>query len=114
LLSALADAQPTTLALPQQIQLVRGTGLTQGGFMPELDPKGQVKADSKKLVINLDDMTKKGDLSANVLLARNDVIFVPANPLAAVGLAVQNLLFPVRPAADVAIAPSSAARSVAP
>ena len=105
LLSALAEAQPTTLAMPERIQLVRGEGATQGGFEPTVDGHGRIRPNARKLTVNLNRMINDGDLSANVLLAHNDVIFVPANPLAAVGLAIQNVLFPIRPATETVATP---------
>ena len=110
LLSALAAAQPTTLAMPERIQLTRGSTPNQGGFLPANDAGPD---DAHKLTINLYDMIRKGDMSANVLLARNDVIYVPPNPLAAVGLAIQNLMFPVRPAIETARSPGEFAMAPA-
>jgi len=109
LLDALARAQPTTLAWPERIVLVRaaepqvGGQASEGnsprftwkGERPNLDEKGR-----KKMLFNLNAMVKSGDLSRNVLLQPNDVIYVQPNPLAKVGLAIQNLLFPVRPAVE--------------
>ena len=42
-------------------------------------------------------MIQGGDSPANFMLANNDVIFVPTHPLAKVGLAIQKVLFPIRP-----------------
>lgn len=113
LLSALAQAQPTNLAMPEKVQLVRSLDPAAGGFNAELDEEGNVKANAKKLTVNLYDMVKDGDMSANVLLASNDVIFVPANPMAEVGLALQNVLFPIRPAVEAVGSPARAV-AVAP
>jgi hypothetical protein len=44
------------------------------------------------------EMAADGHLSANLALAQDDVIYVPANPFAKVGLAIQNLLLPATPA----------------
>ena len=54
-------------------------------------------------------MVKKGDLSQNVLLKPNDIVYVPPNPLAAIGLAIQQVLFPIRPATETITTPASAA-----
>jgi hypothetical protein len=48
-------------------------------------------------VINLKDITQRGDSTSNVLLEQDDIVYVPANPLAAIGFALQNLLFPIEP-----------------
>jgi hypothetical protein len=42
-------------------------------------------------------MIKKGDLKYNAVLEEGDIIFMPINPLAAVGRTIQNLLSPVQP-----------------
>jgi polysaccharide export outer membrane protein len=120
LLDALARAQPTLMAWPERIVLVRGTQPQLGGAMEvtesadfsrtgiekDLDEKGR-----HKLTINLNAMIREGDLSRNVFLQPNDVIYVQPNPLARVGLAIQTLLFPVRPAVEAVQAPARAAAS---
>jgi len=50
-----------------------------------------------------------GDLSNNILLKPNDVIYVRPHPLAAIGLAVQSLLFPIRPVAETIVTPNNIA-----
>lgn len=118
LLDALAKAQPTTLAWPERIVLVRASEPQVGGeaseedsaryrftgVRPDLDEKGR-----KKMLFNLMAMAKSGDLSRNVLLQPNDVIYVQPNPLAKVGLMIQNLLFPVRPAIETIGVPARTA-----
>jgi len=116
LLDALAQAQPTTLAWPERIWLIRSTKPQVGGSAPP-EPRPRryrmfgVHTPPKhkpptKMCVNLMAMVKSGDLSKNVLLMPNDVIYVQPNPLAAIGLAVQNLLFPVRPAMEAAGTPA--------
>jgi polysaccharide export outer membrane protein len=51
----------------------------------------------RRMRINFMDMIAKGDLKYNAVLEEGDIIFMPINPLAAVGVAVQNLLSPVNP-----------------
>lgn len=87
LVTALADAQPTRLGWPQRIYVIK----------PSSDPEKR-----HVTVINLHDMTERGDTSANVLLEQEDIVYVPLNPLAAIGVAVQNLLFPVQPVVQAA------------
>jgi len=82
LVAALADAQPTRLAWPERIYVIK----------PSADP------DQRHVtVVNMYDMVERGDTTANVLLEQDDIVYVPLNPLATVGVAVQNLLFPVQP-----------------
>jgi protein involved in polysaccharide export with SLBB domain len=67
-------------------------------------------SDARVMRINMMHMIQKGEFSQNVLLKSGDVVYVPPNPLAAVGLALQQLLFPILPAAQSVSAPASAAR----
>lgn len=116
LLDALAVAQPTNLAWPERIIVVRGTVPQEGGqSLPQTKKYADwgVHPDSNenpphKLLINLMGMVQSGDLSNNIMLMPNDIIYVQPNPLAAVGLALQNILFPIRPAADTVTVPGSA------
>lgn len=64
---------------------------------------------SHVMVVNLKHMVEKGDMSKNVLLRPDDVIYVPPTPLAEVGLALQQLLLPIRPAAETIYEPARAA-----
>ncbi len=152
-LDVLATSQPTTLAWPERIVLIRCKEPTRGGYdlefkmkdleqaaekAPEvgtdiesaptveakpaqIDPNSQQLASSPEepklqeawvLRVNLTKMYEKGDLSRNVYLRPDDIIYVPANPLAKVGLAIQQLLFPVRPALETVTLPSTAAYQI--
>ena len=121
LLDALAQAQPTILAWPERIIVVRGTNPTEGGHAAT-KPSGEYtrtgvhpvnKNNScHKLTINLMAMVSSGDMANNIMLMPNDVIYVQPNPLAAVGLAVQNLLFPIRPAAETVRTPVATAQGL--
>ena len=90
---------------------------------PPVVPKAEKEADdpdavtplpkqmeAKVLRVNLTKMYEKGDLSKNVYLQPDDMIYVPPTPLAEIGLALQQLLFPIRPAASAVQLPASAAR----
>ncbi len=128
LLDILARSQPTQLAWPERIRVVRGKSPTRGGYVPGERPEGlpgeEVKMESaaaggetddeaEVMVIDLMKMVKSGDLSHNVLLRPDDMIYVPPNPLAAVGLAIQQVLFPVRPAIETAGLPATAVTGTA-
>lgn len=82
LVTALADAQPTRLAWPERIYVVR----------PSPDPNTR-----HVTVVNLKEIIQLGDATSNVLLEQDDIVYVPLNPLAAIGVSVQNLLFPAQP-----------------
>lgn len=121
LLDALARAQPTNLAWPERIIVIRGAKPTEGGHATT-QPAGSYistgvdevkKGQSKRMVVNLMAMIKAGDMTSNVLLEPNDVIYVQPNPFAAVGMAVQNLLLPIRPAAETVMTPARTATTVA-
>jgi protein involved in polysaccharide export with SLBB domain len=52
------------------------------------------------MIVNMKQMVERGDLSKNVLLQPDDVVYVPANPLAWVGLALQQILSPYSQSID--------------
>jgi len=82
LVQALADAQPTRLAWPERIYVIK----------PSPDP------DQRHVtVVNLKDIIQEGNSTSNVLLAQDDIVYVPLNPVANVGVAIQNALFPAQP-----------------
>ena len=85
-LDTLSRAQPTRLADPSKIRVLRPS------------PEGDVR---RLMTIDLNDMVKRGDTTLDAVLEEGDIIYVPANPLAATGLALQQLLLPLQPAAQV-------------
>lgn len=84
-LDTLAKAQPTRLANPSRIQVLRPSD--EGELI-------------RRMTINLDDMVKRGDTSLDAVLEEGDILYVPPNALATVGLAIQQVLLPVSPAAQ--------------
>jgi polysaccharide export outer membrane protein len=115
LLDVLAKARPTTLAWPERILVVRGDEPQVGGHAPEKSSwqyaRTGVRPERKdqprrRMVINLMAMVSSGDLSNNILLMPNDVVYVQPNPFARVGLMLQNLLFPIRPAVETVTMPT--------
>jgi protein involved in polysaccharide export with SLBB domain len=93
LMDLLAKARPTNLAWRAKIEVVRP------------DP---VSKERKKLVIDLDEMIRKGDPTMNVLLEEGDIIYVPPTPLAWLGLRVRELLYPVDPVLEAYERPATA------
>ena len=69
-------------------------------------------SDAHVMKVNMMHMVEKGDLSQNVLLKAGDVVYVPPNPLAAFGLAMQQVLLGIQPAASTIQLPASALYSV--
>jgi hypothetical protein len=98
-LDVLAESQPNSLANFSKIKLVRGRTPTRGGYLPGSDNPDfrPDDAGSLAMIINLNKMMKSGDLSKNVQLQPDDIIYVPPTPLAWIGLQFQQLLFPVQP-----------------
>lgn len=60
----------------------------------------------RRMSVNLKDMIEKGDLRYNAVLEEGDLVFMPINPLAAIGVAIQNLLSPVSPLLNAASTPA--------
>ncbi len=92
LLGTMALAQPTRLADPQRIHVLR----------PAAD--GELVS---RMTVNLDDMVKRGELRHNALLEEGDIIYVPANGLASIGLVFQQLLLPFHPSSSRVQAPTT-------
>jgi polysaccharide export outer membrane protein len=116
LLDALAKAQPTYLAWPERIYVVRGDDPKEGGeatTQPSEDFKKtgiQTEAQDNPrhvIIINLKAMIEHRDMSNNILLKPNDVINVQPNPFAVVGLALESVLYPVRPILEAVRVPAS-------
>jgi polysaccharide biosynthesis/export protein len=114
-LDALATARPNNLAWTERIVVVRGSEPQVGGwYAPSRDyASSGIHEPSKedppqKMTINLLAMIEHGDLANNILLMPNDVIYVQPTPLAKIGLAIQRLLFPIRPALEAASVPARA------
>lgn len=61
----------------------------------------------RRMSVNMKEMTEKGHLRYNAVLEEGDIVFVPINPLAAVGVFVQNLLSPVDPAIRAVASPGA-------
>lgn len=86
-LDTLAVAQPTRIADPSRIAILR----------PNAD--GEL---IKRMTIDLDAMVKRGDTSLDAVLEEGDIVWVPPTPLARVGLVIQQMLLPISPAATTA------------
>lgn len=111
LLDALAMSQPNPLAWPERIIIVRGDDPKSGGHATTRPYKdgsysiSGVRAETPdrpryQLVVNMQAMVESGDMSNNVLLMPDDIVYVQPNPLAKLGLALEQVLFPMRAAGD--------------
>ena len=96
-LDTLAKAQPTRLADPAKIAILRP------------NEEGELV---RRMTINLDDMVKRGDTSLDAVLEEGDIIYVPPTPLAAVGLGLQQLLLPIMPASQAVSGTASVEQNV--
>jgi polysaccharide export outer membrane protein len=67
----------------------------------------------RRMSIDFTDMIEKGDLRYNAVLEEGDIVFMPINPLAAIGVAVQNLLSPIQPIITTVQQPAKATAAVA-
>ncbi|WP_428386470.1 polysaccharide biosynthesis/export family protein [Mucisphaera sp.] len=88
----LARAQPSRLSNPSKIQVLR----------PNAD--GTLR---RAMTIDFNKMVQEGDTTLDAVLEENDVIYVPPNTLASIGLSLQQLLLPLTPAASVVNGPAN-------
>lgn len=112
-ISALSVAGPTRLAEPESVTIIRGLAPIPGQRGVEVDQNGEIVGNVQRIRVNLWEMARDGQLDGNLALANNDVIYVPAHPLAKVGLALQSVLFPISPMVETVGSPydfSDAAR----
>ncbi len=90
-LKTMAICQPTRLSDPSKIQILRPS------------PDGELR---KRMTIDLDRIVQEGDTTLDAMLQDGDIIYVPPNPFAAVGLALQQVLLPVQPIVQTIKAPA--------
>ena len=55
----------------------------------------------RRITINFRDLIEKGELKNNIVIEEGDIVFMPINPLAALGVFVSNLSQPVQPAVNL-------------
>jgi polysaccharide export outer membrane protein len=91
ILQMMAMAQPTRLANTSRIHIHRP------------DKNG---VPLRRMTIDLDKMVKNGDTKLDAVLDEGDIIYVPPTGFAAVGLALQQILLPIIPAASVVSGPA--------
>ena len=112
LLDALSRALPNGYAWPERIIVVRGDDPKAGGMhrdesgdrgnygltgvRPELRDRPR-----KKMVVNMMAMLESGDMSNNILMMPEDVIYVQPNPLARLTFIMEALWGPIRPTAGI-------------
>ncbi len=92
LLDALAGAGVNFLADRSRVKIIRAH--------PDKDQR-------KTITVDVDKMIREGDLTMNVLLEPNDIVFVPPTAIGWVGLRLQEMLFPFNPIIQSYLYPAS-------
>jgi polysaccharide export outer membrane protein len=64
-------------------------------------PERELAKKPKKFVLNLNDIMKKGRVENNLILKHNDIIYIPPTIFGRLTVAIQKILQPVRPVAQV-------------
>ncbi|MCA9254282.1 MAG: polysaccharide biosynthesis/export family protein [Phycisphaerales bacterium] len=95
-LSVLGEVRPTFAAWADRVHVIRPS---------HEDGKRHV------IIVNANDIMKRGRLDKNFHLLEGDILYVPPTPLAYVGQKFQELLQPMQPAAQAYIAPGYALNS---
>jgi polysaccharide export outer membrane protein len=80
-LRALAEARPNAMAWEERTQVIR--------------PSGDKQIKAKIFEVDFYRMIAHGDVSKNVLLQEGDIVYVPPTVLAAVGMAIEELIRPI-------------------
>ena len=112
LLDALSRAQPNKYAWPERIVVVRGDDPKVGGmYREESEGRGDYEVSGvrpelrdrprKTMVVNMMAMVEHGDLSNNIMLMPEDVIYVQPNPFARVGFFLEMIGHPIGAASDI-------------
>jgi len=104
-LDAVSQAGLTPLSWSERIIVVRGDSPQAGGVEQsgEYDKgyyyKGvrreRARSPRKKMVVNMMAMAKYGDMSNNIILMPNDIVYVQADPCVAVGRKIWNMVNPL-------------------
>ena len=112
-LDALADATVSDSAWPERIRVLRSLQPSSGGYLP-LNPAKGDKSDAtmtdkgtQELTVDMMAMIRKGDMSHNILLLPDDVIYVPPNNWSAVAIELRRMLAPVSAITEAIWAPQT-------
>jgi protein involved in polysaccharide export with SLBB domain len=94
------------VALPFTGELTVLDAVTQSGFLVSYANEKKIKVvrgesdpgkKPQSLVLNMNDIVKKGRTENNIVLRPNDVVYIPPTILGRIGLAIQDVLFPTQP-----------------
>ena len=101
LLEAVVKSYPTLSSWPQRVLIFRKVSAGKKYDYIESSPAvinaKKINADTKKIVVNLDEMIYFKDMKNNFLLMPGDVIYIQLNPLAYLGRAIQDAFTPDKP-----------------
>jgi polysaccharide export outer membrane protein len=98
------------VAVPFTGDLTVLDAITQSGLLTSTSNKRKISIvrgehdpnkNPQRLVLNLNDIVKKGRVEKNIVLRPDDVIYIPPTILGRIGFAVQDVLFPMRPVAEI-------------
>ncbi len=112
-LDVLSEVGTNVYSWGHRVRVLRPTRASKGGFMPESEEKEEQAEEedgylyAQVVTVNLWEMAKHGDLSRNVYLQPDDIIYVPPHPAAAVAKELQRWLLPVSPVLEAARAPAT-------
>lgn len=72
--------------------------------------RGEKDSDIKpqKLVLNLNDIIKRGNTESNIVLRPNDIVYIPPTFFGRIGYFAQDILFPTQPVQNLGSAAASA------
>jgi len=92
LLDAIARSGVTFLSWTSQVKVIRPSPFSK---------------ERREIIVDVDRMIQTGDVSANILIEPDDIIYVPPTPLAWIGLRIREVLFPVAPVLDAYTTPAA-------
>ncbi len=91
--------------------------ITQSGLLSRTADKRGIKVirgesdtvkKPQKLVVNLNDIIKKGKTERNIVLRPNDIVYIPPTLLGRIGFAAQDMLNPTKPVQNLGAAAAGA------
>lgn len=63
--------------------------------------------DGRRVIrVDVDKMVRTGDVTANVLIEPNDIVYIPPTPLAWLGFRIREVLWPLNPMMEAYVAPA--------
>lgn len=113
-LDVLSKTQPTPQAEPKKVRILRQHRPTRGGYLPTTRQATtcQTKAGADVITIDLMAMVEHGDLSRNILLEPDDMVYVPPSIIGYIGLEMQKMFFPVQPILEATRVPVSVTSAI--